>query len=120
MKKLTTQELIDINIKYTIMAYEAMEDSDYKTNNRCVRKKNSLLEKHLNNDIETALAVYGALLKHEHDRVRSVAAVDALRMNILIDESVAVLEEVSKRKGLVGFGAGMALKVYRGESFDSS
>ncbi len=54
-------------------------------------------------------------MKSDNDKARSMAASDALSLNILIEQVIDVLEDVAKRPDIIGFGAEQSLKIWRGE-----
>jgi hypothetical protein len=66
-------------------------------------------------DTNTAQNVLGTVMRSESVRARGIAASYVLRLNVLIEEAVAVLEEESKREDILGFGCEMALRIWRGE-----
>jgi hypothetical protein len=100
---------------YGIIISKALPEGDYKTNNYTVKKLNKLIETYIKTDLETARRLFLIAMESENSSVRSMAAVDSLRMNINLDKSIIVLEEVSKQKDIIGFGAEMALKIYHGK-----
>jgi len=55
-----------------------------------------------------------AALKIDVDKARSTAASFAWGWDILVEEAMAVLEDVQKRSGYVGFCAKTSLEQYRG------
>ena len=87
---------------------------DYKRGNLLVKKMNQLVRS-MQNEPETAAAVFQKAFSSTSRHARGLAAVRALRMKLLTDEAVQVLEETSKADDILGFGSEMALKLWRGE-----
>lgn len=69
----------------------------------------------LQSDPVIAVRVLDIVLQSNSLRARSLGAVDALRLNILVTEAVSVLEEASESPDIFGLGSKMALKIWRGE-----
>jgi len=108
------EKLISDFIKYAEIEGKTKIAGDYKLGNAMAKKINKIFED-LKNDGELAREVIGAILKSDSIRARSLAAVNALRLNIYIEESIEALEDISKDSSIIGFGAEMALKIWRGE-----
>lgn len=87
---------------------------DYKRGNLLVKKMNKLVFS-IQNEPEVASAVFRKAFSSTSRRARSLGAVSALRMNLLTDKAVQILEETSKAGDILGFGSEMALKIWRGE-----
>jgi len=66
-----------------------------------------------NNDL--AKIVLKEILKSNSIRARSMAAVDSLRLNMYIEESLKVLKETVENKelGILSLGAEMSLKIWK-------
>lgn len=97
----------------------AREDADSKAANREAKVMQGVY--HILKGRGTGPDGLGALLTlltHEDLEVRSLAAADTLE--IAPDKAVAVLEEVERLPGLVGFSAEMALKLWKKGEFRSS
>lgn len=94
---------------------EALPNGDYKTNNREAKKLKKIKTDFLENNLDLAKQVFAEVMKSENDKARSIAAADALRLNILIEQAIDVLEDVAKRADIIGFGAETSLKIWRGE-----
>ena len=71
----------------------------------------------MKDDLEMAKNVYKSLLGSNCIVAQSGAAADCLRLNILVSESVKMLEEISQRNdiGIHSVSAKYALKTWRGE-----
>ena len=115
-KKLSHEEIIRKHIESDEIIESVSMTTDYKTNNREVKKIQKLFEI-LKDDIELAKQVYGTLLKEESATTRSHAASACLRLGIFIADSEKTLEELSERTdiGITRLSCEMALKVWRGE-----
>ena len=87
---------------------------DYKRGNLLVKKINRLVSS-IQNEPEMASSVLQKVFSSTSRRARSLGAVSALRMNLLTDKAVQILEEASKANDILGFGSEMALKIWRGE-----
>lgn len=87
---------------------------DYKKGNMLAKKLYKIFLI-LQSNPTVATQVLGIVLKSDSLRARSLGAVDALRLNVLVNDAVSVLEEASKSSDIFGFGSEMALKIWRGE-----
>jgi len=116
MKNLTTEQIIKNYADYSMMQGEYMLESDYKQNNKTVKKLNDLYLL-LKNDVDLANTVYKELISEATIKLTpnaaANAACDCLRLNIYIDEALKVLSVMSKRNNILGFGSEMALKTWR-------
>lgn len=112
---MSPKSLIEKYIEAGIIMTEALPNGDYKTNNREAKKLKRIKSDFLENDLDLAKHVFAEVMKSENDMARSIAATDALRLNILIEQAIDTLIEVAKRNDIIGFGAETALKIYRGE-----
>ncbi|GHU83342.1 hypothetical protein AGMMS50284_6710 [Clostridia bacterium] len=109
-----SQNLIEKFIEYATIEGETKENGDYKLGNKMSKKLNEIFDI-LKGDNELAEKVLGAVLHSEVASAQSIAAVDALRLNILVKQSIKILEKISKQQSMIAFGSRMALKIYRGE-----
>jgi len=109
------QSLIEQYIEAGKIMEEALPNGDYKRNNKEAKKIQKIMNKYLKNNLELAKQVLSEVMKSEFDKARSIAAADALRLNILAEQAVVVLEEVAKRDDIIGFGAETSLRIWRGE-----
>ncbi|KJS22039.1 MAG: hypothetical protein VR72_08135 [Clostridiaceae bacterium BRH_c20a] len=114
-KNISPQSLIEQYINAGIIMTEALPNGDYKTNNREAKKLKKIKTDFLENNLDLAKQVFAEVMKSENDKARSIAAADALRLNILIEQAIDVLEDVAKRADIIGFGAETSLKIWRGE-----
>mgnify|MGYP004706820877 FL=1 len=87
---------------------------DYKKGNMLVKEINKIVCV-MQNEPEIAPAALQKIFESTSRRARGLGAVSALRMNLLTDEAVQILEETSKSDDILGFGSEMALKIWRGE-----
>ena len=113
-KSLTVQEMIEQYLETGRVITETTMTGDYKRGNAMVRKNAKVNEK-LSQDMDLAAQVLSAVMTSDVDQARSLAACTSLRFGILIEEALCVLKEIEKRTDMVGFGAEMALKRWRGE-----
>jgi len=114
MKKMTPQEMVEQYIETGRVLTETTMNGDFKRGNAMV-KRNSKVYDELSQDRELAIRVLSEVMSSDVDQARSLAACAALQFRIMIEESLAVLKEIEKRDDMVGFGAEMALKRWRGE-----
>jgi len=115
LKKISdATKIIDDYIDYATIEGESKLNGDYKTGNIMAKKLNKLFNM-LEKDNALAQEVIGTLLKCDSIRARSLSAVDALRLNIFVDDAVTTLQVISKRGDIIGFGCEMALKIWQGE-----
>jgi hypothetical protein len=109
----------DVIVEYTKIC-EQMALTDYGDkksvlkHNRLAKKLNKILET-FKYDTMLSEKILNEIMLSDVDIVASNAAADALRMNILVDKAISVLEKVSKRNDTLGFSCKMALKIRRGE-----
>ena len=113
-KIIIPSKLISDYIRFATIEGESKLSGDHKTGNAMVKKLNKIVEL-IKDDTSHTQTVFLAIMQSDSFRARSLAAVDALKLNILIDEAVSVLEESLKRTDILGFGSEMALKLWRGE-----
>jgi hypothetical protein len=115
MKKgINTEELISKFIEYGNIEGESKLTGDYRTGNKMSKRLTKIFEL-IKDDMDIAQNVLGTVMRSDSIGGRSIAAVDALRLNILVEEAVALLAEESKREDILGFGCEMALRIWRGE-----
>lgn len=113
-KNMSTESIIEQYIEAGIIMTEALPNGDYKKNNREAKKIKKIKTDYLENNLDLAKHVFSEVMKSENDKARSIAAADALRLNILIEQAIDVLEDVAKRSDIIGFGAETSLKIWRG------
>jgi hypothetical protein len=109
------QSLVEQYIEAGTIMAEALPNGDYKTNNREAKKLKKIKNDFLESNLDLAKYVFAEVMKSENDMARSIAAADALRLKILIEQAINVLEDVAKRSDIIGFGAETSLKIWRGE-----
>lgn len=114
-KNMSQQALVEQYIEAGQIMAEALPNGDYKKNNREAKKLKKIKSDFLENNLDLAKQVFAEVMKSENDMARSIAAADALRLNILIEQAMGVLEDVAKRRDIIGFGAETSLKIWRGE-----
>jgi hypothetical protein len=113
-KDIDSAALISKFIEYATIEGETKLTGDYRTGNKMSKRLTKIYEL-IKTDMNIAQTVLGTVMRSESYRARSLAAVDALRLNILVEEAVALLEEGAKREDILGFGCETALKIWRGE-----
>jgi hypothetical protein len=112
--KKDVDEIIKQYIEYSDVEGQTKLEGDYKLGNKMSKKLKGLFM-YLENDDDLAKIVLRELLQSDSIRARSLAATDALRLNIYIDESLKVLEEIANRKelGILSYGPEMALQIWK-------
>ena len=111
---MTPREMIEQYIETGRVITETTMSGDYRKGN-VIAKKNAKVFEQLSKNRSLAIHVLSAVMNSDVDQARSLAASAAIQLEILIEESIAVLKEIEKRDDMVGFGAEMALKRWRGE-----
>jgi len=106
--------LIRSYVDYATIEGESKLNGDYKLGNRMVKKLNKIFNV-LQSDDNLAHEVVAGIFASNSTRAKGLAAVDALRLNIYIDEAVDILENIAKQDDIIGFGSQMALRIWRGE-----
>jgi len=116
MKELSVEEIVKKHIESDLIIQECRETGNSARNNREVKKSLKLVFSY-KDDIEKATKVYKTLFKEENPYVLAHAAVECLRIGILIPEAEAILERVSKMEGIgiIRISAEYALRMWRGE-----
>lgn len=115
MKKiLAPQEIINQYLETGVVLAKTALNGDYKGGNK-IAKENRKVFAILGQNKDLAVQVLMQVMNSDNDKARSIAAADALRLNILIEQSIDILEEVAKRSDIIGFEAKTALKIWRGE-----
>lgn len=112
---MSQQALVEQYIEAGKIMEEALPNGDYKKNNQEAKKLKKIKSDFLENNLDSAKQVFAEVMKSENDMARSIAAADALRLNILVEQAIGVLEDVAKRRDIIGFGAETSLKIWRGE-----
>jgi hypothetical protein len=80
----------------------------------CLRKKNKIL-KEIETDTRIAESIYSRLLNSDNVETLVSVATGCLRIGILIDKSIDILQDIVSRKlGLITCRAHTVLDVYRG------
>ena len=113
-KEISKEELIEKFVKYATIDGEAKLSGDVRKGNNATKKMNKI-SYILREDKNLAETVYGEIMKSNSFRAKTLAAVECLRMNILLDEAVEILEKGSERKDVLGGGCYWALKIWRGD-----
>lgn len=115
MKKiLTPQQIINQYLETGIVLSETALNGDYKRGNK-IAKENRKVFAILGQNPDLAMQVLMQVMNSDNDKARSIAAADAIRLNIMVKQAIDVLEEVAKRSDIIGFEAKTALKVWRGK-----
>ena len=86
------QSMINSCIKY----YDSQRSADYDTSNKVALWQHNLSQE-LMADIEFAKTVYFSVLNCSYERAQAYSAVNCLKLEIFVDESVAILESFSNR-----------------------
>lgn len=113
MKSLFVQSYIEIVENMS----NAMNDNDYKLNNKYAIKMNKLINQYKESDF--IKAAMNELLENKNPEVKLVAASDSFRLKILIDKSEQVLENITiEYKGnFLGFRAENCLKLWKNQGY---
>lgn len=115
MKKIVTpQEIIYQYLETGTILAETALIGDHKRGNK-IAKENRKVFSILCQNKDLAIQVLMQVMSSDNDKARSIAAADAIRLEIMIEQAVGVLEEVAKRNDIIGFEAKTALKIWRGE-----
>lgn len=116
MKTLSAEDYVEQHIKIDNIIEQALQNGDFKLNNREAKKLNQLVDIAVNNK-SLALKAYDILLKNINVRTRAHAAAECLRLGIYLGRAEIILEEISQMEdiGITSFGAEMTLKIWRGE-----
>lgn len=104
--------IIETYIVAAITYGEETEEGNYKVVNREYRKLTKIYRK-METDLDIAQQILEKLLIHPNDHVRLWAAAHALGLNLYVNQSIEILEDVSKRPKFLGFDAKMTLEVWR-------
>jgi hypothetical protein len=115
-RNLSLQEVVKLHIKSDEIIDYATINGDYKTNNKEFKKRDKLFQI-VSEDIDLAKEVYSHLLAHSCITTKISSASECLKLNIYTDESIKILEELSKRTdiGVRRTNAEMVLRVWNGE-----
>ena len=118
MKTMSSSELITKFIEYSEIEAKTKLNGDYKLGNKYSKKLYKIFII-LKKDNNLARNVLKELLKTNSIRARSIAAIDALRLNIYVDEALKVLNEVANMKeiGILSFGPSVALKIWKEKGY---
>ena len=110
----STQKIIEQYIEYSNIEGQSKLDGDYKIGNKMSKKLNKLFS-YLEENNELAKIVLKDILKSDSIRVRSMAAVDSLRLNMYVEESFKVLEEIANNEelGILSLGPEISLKIWK-------
>ena len=111
---MSPQEIIDQYIECGAILTETTLNGDYKRGNKVTKKMEKLFNIFAQ-DKDLATFILTQVMDSNVDKARSIAAVEALQLNIAIEKAVNVLEEVSKRSDIIGLGPKYALMRLRGE-----
>ena len=113
-KSLSNEQLVEQYLKTGVVLTETSLNGDYKKGNKIAKENRKVFEV-LGHDKDLAMQVLIQVMNSDNDKARSIAATDAIRLNIMIEEAVGVLEEVAKHRDIIGFGAETSLKIWKGE-----
>lgn len=95
MKKvLTFQEIICQYLDTGDVLTETALNGDYKRGNK-IAKENKKVFIILGQNKTLALQILQQVMNSNNDKARSIAATDAIRLDIMVEQAVCVLEEVA-------------------------
>jgi hypothetical protein len=115
VKKIITPDILAKEyVEYATIEGETKLSGDYKLGNKMSNKLQKIFLM-LRENQQLSEEVIKIIMCSNSARARSMASVDALRLNIFIDDAIKILEKESQRQDILGFSAEMALKIYRGE-----
>lgn len=108
------EKIIEQYIEYANIEGQSKLDGDYKIGNK-MSKKLSKLDSYLEENNDLAKIVLKELLKSNSIRARTLAAVESLRLNMYVEESLKVLEEIVENKelGILSLGAEISLEIWK-------
>ena len=109
------QKLVSEFADFVIKQQECIDNGDWKLGNTYA-KKYIKCYKDINKIGNVAKEEMLTLLKHKNDVVRTMAATFLLKYST--EESLRVLKEISKKPGMVGFGARESIKRWEEGSWD--
>lgn len=101
-------------IKFATMEGKSKLSGDYRTGNFASKQLENIINL-VREDPVIQCNVIRKILSSESRRAQSLGAVDALRLNIFVEEAIHILEEDSLQHDILGFGSEMALRIWRGE-----
>ncbi|MGH4118626.1 hypothetical protein [Clostridium sp.] len=110
----SAKKIIEQYIEYSNIEGQSKLNGDYKTGNKMSKKLNKL-ESYLKENNDLAKIVLKELLKSNSIRARSMAAVDSLRLNMYVEESLKVLKEIANNEeyGILGLGPEISLEIWK-------
>lgn len=112
MKKLTKDEFVEKYIELSKLATEAMEENNYKKNNRIVDKSNRMVDEY--KESEFFEQTLNELLDSELIQVKIAAASKSLVYGFNVKKAEKILKKLSKKTkiGIMSINAEMALDTY--------
>ncbi len=113
-KAMTVSEMMDQYLETGTVLAETGMKGDYRRGNKIAIKNREIFNM-LKQDNVIGKQVLQLVMSSNCEKARSIAAADALRLGILIEQASAILEEISSRDDMIGFEARMSLKIWRGE-----
>lgn len=101
-------------IKFAAMEGESKLSGNYRIGNFASKQLEGIINL-AREDPVILCNIIKKILSSESRRAQSLGAVDALRLNIFVEEAIHILEEDSLQHDILGFGSEMALRIWRGE-----
>jgi len=114
-----SSKLINDYIEFATIEGETKLNGDYKLGNKMAKKIIKIFTILKDNE-QLAREVIPIILNSNSVRARGLIAVDALRLNVYVNDAIKVLEDISKQNDILDFSSQMALKIYRGEFPDKT
>jgi len=112
------QRIVEQYIEYSNIEGQSKLDGDCKIGNK-MSKKLTKLEAYLEDNNDLAKIVLKELIKSNSIRARTLASVESLRLDMYVEESLKVLEEISNNEelGILSFGAEISLKIWKEKGY---
>jgi len=115
MRNISCDEIVKNFIEFATIQGESMLEGDFEQNNKMVKKLNKLSSM-LRSEPSLSKEVYKVLISKDtlqrYPQAAALAACDCLRQRLYINEALKVLKISSRRDNILGFGPGMALKIW--------
>lgn len=108
---MTNKQFIDKFIKLCSFNVDYSSKISVQRYNKNMRKL-AKMEKEISAKLNTAIDIYSILLKNNNAIISTIAAAHCLRLGILRDEAIEILERISKNSnmGIISLSAETCLK----------
>ena len=108
------KKYIEKHIQSDLIIESVKMTTDYKTNNREIKKLHKLFVE-LSKNLTLAHEVYRELLNTDIATTKAISSVECLRLGILQEQALFTLRELANRTdiGIISFEAEMTLKMWK-------